>query len=229
MITTILNIAIPLLALISLVAVVFFFGRAFTLKMQASKQKYGVGQFEKTREMKLDVMRGVGAAILGLIFLAVFGVMPRPSDTVDVVETPVPTMTATIAVTPSPTVTAVVVPTIEPGTAVIFPTSTPDSAVPVNTPTSDSPAAATPIPTVAAATATAVGPVEKTAVVSSGVGVWLRDAPTINSNQLEWLLEGVILTVLDGQQTADDLDWQEVRTGDGVEGWVASDYIEINE
>ena len=82
MITTILNIVIPFLALVSLIAVVFFFGRAFTLKMQASKQTYGVGQFEKTREMKLDVMRAVGAAILGLIFLAAFGIMPRSSETV---------------------------------------------------------------------------------------------------------------------------------------------------
>ena len=225
MITTILNIAIPLLALISLIAVVFFFGRAFTLKMQASKQKYGVGQFEKNREMKLDVMRGVGAAILGLIFLAVFGLMPHSADTVDeTVETPVPTMTATVVVTPSPTVTAIVVPTIAPGTAVIFPTPTADSPdAPINTP--DAPTAN---PTIAPATATNA-PAAKTAVVSSGVGVWLRDAPTINSNQLEWLLEGVILTVLDGQQTADGLDWQEVRTAEGVDGWVASDYIEMNE
>lgn len=227
MITTILNIVIPLLAFVSLIAVIFFFGRAFSLKMQASKQTYGVGQFEKNREMKLDVMRGVGAAILGLIFLAVFGIMPRPSDTVvESAATPVPTMTAAVAITPSPTVTAIVIPTMAPGTAVIFPTSTPDS---ITAPT-DSPTAPTAIPTIAPATAIpSVAPAEKTAVVASGVGVWLRDAPTINSNQLEWLLEGVILTVLDGQQTADELDWQEVRTADGVEGWVASDYIEINE
>jgi hypothetical protein len=222
MITTILNIVIPFLAFVSLIAVVFFFGRAFTLKMQASKQTYGVGQFEKTREMKLDVMRGVGAAILGLIFLAAFGIMPRSSETVsESAETPVPAMTATLVITPSPTVTAIVIPTMEPGTAVIFPTSTPDSVIAPD----DSPTA---IPTIAPATATAA-PAVKTAVVASGVGVWLRDAPTVNSNQLEWLLEGVILTVLDGQQTADELDWQEVRTSDGVEGWVASDYIEINE
>lgn len=226
MITTILNIVIPFLAFVSLIAVVFFFGRAFTLKMQASKQKYGVGQFEKTREMKLDVMRGVGAAILGLIFLAVFGIMPRSSDTVaeSVETTPMPAMTATLVITPSPTVTAIVIPTMAPGTAVIFPTSTPDSiTAPI-----DDPTAPTAIPTIAPATATPA-PTEKTAVVASGVGVWLRDAPTVSSNQLEWLLEGVILTVLDGQETADELDWQEVRTGDGVEGWVASDYIEINE
>ena len=160
MITTILNIAIPFLAFISLIAVVFFFGRAFTLKMQASKQKYGVGQFEKNREMKLDVMRGVGAAILGLIFLAVFGLMPHSSDTADVVETPVPTMTATIAITPSPTVTAIVVPTMAPGTAVIFPTSTSDAqASPINTP--DAPTAD---PTIAP-TQESIAPAEKTAVV----------------------------------------------------------------
>lgn len=223
MITTILTIVIPLLALVSLVSVVFFFGRAFTLKIQAAKQNYGVGQFEKIREMKLDVMRGVGAAILGLIFLAVFGIMPRSSETaVSPAEAPMPTMTTVVDITPSPTVTAIIIPTMEPGTAVIFPTSTPDSiTAPADTPSA--------IPTILPATATPAAPAEKTAVVASGVGVWLRDAPTVNSNQLEWLLEGVVLTVLDGQETADDFDWQEVRTAAGVEGWVASDYIVINE
>jgi hypothetical protein len=86
------------------------------------------------------------------------------------------------------------------------------------------------VPTAApspSATNTAV-PAEKTAVVASGVGVWLRDAPTVNSEQLEWLLDDTTLVVLDGRQTADGFDWQAVRTSAGVSGWVAADYLQMD-
>jgi hypothetical protein len=46
---------------------------------------------------------------------------------------------------------------------------------------------------------------------------------------LEWLLEGSILIVLPGQETADDLLWQQVQTEDGLIGWVAAEFIAINE
>jgi hypothetical protein len=57
----------------------------------------------------------------------------------------------------------------------------------------------------------------------------LRDLPGTESEQLEWLLEGTILTVLSGQETANDLLWQQVQTEDGLIGWVASDFIVIDE
>ncbi len=220
MITAVLNIAIPLLALGSLIAVIYFFGRAFSSRVKASKEKYSVGEFERYRDMKLDIMRGVAAAIVGLILLGVYGIMPRSAKTAEseLVETAVPALTATTAVTPSPTVTAIVIPTMAPGTAVVFPTATTESPPsPVET---TAPITATeppsPVPTESA----------NTAVVNSGVGVWLRDAPTTNSEQLEWLLDGVVLTLLDGQQTADGFDWQEVRTVAGVDGWVAADFLQ---
>ncbi len=231
MITAVLNIVIPVFALSSLIAVVYFFGRAFSSRMKASKERYSVGEFERYREMKLDIMRGVAAAIIGLIFLGVYGIIPQSTETaVDLDTEPTVVPTATTAVTPSPTVTAIIIPTMAPGTAVIFPTTTPPAleATP--------PAAATSAPAVAtsapAATDTpAAAPVEttKTAVVSSGVGVWLRDAPTTNSEQLEWLLEGVVLTLLDGEKTADGFEWQEVRTAEGLTGWVAVEFLQLNE
>jgi hypothetical protein len=46
---------------------------------------------------------------------------------------------------------------------------------------------------------------------------------------LEWLLEGTVLIVLPGQQTAEDLLWQQVQTEEGLIGWVAADFIVINE
>ena len=38
-----------------------------------------------------------------------------------------------------------------------------------------------------------------------------------------------LVTLLPGQQTADDLLWQQVRTEAGVEGWVARDFLAISE
>jgi hypothetical protein len=66
-------------------------------------------------------------------------------------------------------------------------------------------------------------------VVSSGVGVWLRGAPSTSAEQLEWLLDGTAVTLLSGQETADDLLWQQVRTEAGVEGWVARDFLTVSE
>ena len=63
--------------------------------------------------------------------------------------------------------------------------------------------------------------------VSSGVGVWLRGAPSTTGEQLEWLLDGTLVTLLGQQETADDLLWEQVRTEGGVEGWVASDFLSI--
>ena len=77
--------------------------------------------------------------------------------------------------------------------------------------------------------APAVAPTPQTATVSSGVGVWLRGAPSTTGEQLEWLLDGTLVTLLPGQQTADDLLWQQVRTEAGVEGWVARDFLAISE
>ncbi len=231
MITAVLNITIPLFALGSLIAVVYFFGRAFSSRIKASKEKYSVGEFERYRDMKLDIMRGVGAAIVGLILLSIYGVMPHSIEaakTDEAVATVIPA--ATDNLNPSPTVTAIIVPTMGSGTAVSIPTTTPSVTATAITLTDETPAAATSAPITPIVTETPLAaPTDtaNTAVVSSGVGVWLRDAPTTNSEQLEWLLEGAVLTLLDGQQTADGFDWQEVRTIAGVDGWVAAEFIQI--
>ncbi len=116
-----------------------------------------------------------------------------------------------------------------PGTAVFIPTTTPSVAVTVITPAEGTPIATTSAPIPTETPLPAPTDAANIAIVSSGVGVWLRDAPTTNSEQLEWLLEGVVLTLLDGQQTADGFDWQEVRTAAGVDGWVAAEYIQIGD
>ena len=72
-------------------------------------------------------------------------------------------------------------------------------------------------------------PEPQTAFVNSEVGVWLRSAPSTSGEQVEWLLNGAELIVLDGKQSADDLEWQQVRAFSGNEGWVAVPFITYNE
>ncbi len=68
-----------------------------------------------------------------------------------------------------------------------------------------------------------------TATVASEVGVWLRSGPGVESEQLEWLFDGTILLVLPGRESADDLEWQQVQTESGVTGWVAADFLVVNQ
>ena len=108
--------------------------------------------------------------------------------------------------------------------ATLVPTATRTDLTAESSPTSPIPtASATPQPTVTNT------PQPPTASVSSGVGVWLRDLPGTETEQLEWLLEGTILIVLPGQETVDDLLWQQVQTEDGLAGWVAADFIVVDE
>ncbi len=118
------------------------------------------------------------------------------------------------------------------------PTSLPDTAVPTQAliietqPASTVPAEPvlpTAAPTVTFAPTVTPIPPPQTAVVNSEVGVWLRSAPSTAGEQVEWLLNGTELIVLPGKQSADDLEWQQVRAPSGNEGWVASLYITYNE
>jgi len=123
------------------------------------------------------------------------------------------------AATAVPTQPPVLVPTQSPTPALATP------EVVENTPTDLAPATAAPTD----APTNTPEPVVDTAVVSSGVGVWLRSAPSTSGEQLEWLLDGTILTLLEGQQTADELLWQQVQTASGITGWVAADFIIVSE
>ncbi|MCA9925092.1 MAG: SH3 domain-containing protein, partial [Anaerolineales bacterium] len=69
-------------------------------------------------------------------------------------------------------------------------------------------------------------PVVETAVVTSGVGVWLRSVPGVDGEQVEWLLANTQVVLLAGQATADEFEWQEVQAPSGNVGWVAVPFIE---
>jgi hypothetical protein len=204
------NVVLPVLAAVTILAALFFIGRAFVQRAQRARQPYGVGQQETRWAMQVDFIRGFAAAVVGLLLLLVSGLGGRiepavsqpPVEPTPVVETEPGTDTEMTA-TPTPTVTAV------PATST--PTATPDEP--------------TATPTITATPTETPQPEPETAVVQSGVGVWLRSAPSPDSEQLEWLLDGTVLTLLPGYQVGEEFEWQEVRAPSGQEGWVAVEFI----
>ncbi len=211
--TTVLNIVLlSLAALAALGALVFLF-RGLGARSRINRQAYSVGQVEARRITALNWIRAGFLAVAALVFFGIFLARPlltgRAADPTPAPTQPVATQpVATTAPQTSPEATT----TAGPATA-----SATESGATVL------PASPTPEATAAA---TATTPVQ-TATVSSGVGVWLRGAPSTTGEQLEWLLDGTVVTLLPGQQTADDLLWQQVRTEAGVEGWVARDFLTV--
>jgi hypothetical protein len=205
-VTTVLNIVLLSLAGLSVLGALYFLLKGLGARSRINRQAYSVGQVEARRTSLLNWVRAGFLFLAALIFLGIFAVRPLLSGREpDVVPTPA-LATATVApgVTPQATV-----PT----------TAAAPQASPTVLPAS---------PTPEATTAPTLAPTPQTATVSSGVGVWLRGAPSTTGEQLEWLLDGTLVTLLPGQQTADDLLWQQVRTEAGVEGWVARDFLAVS-
>lgn len=204
--TAVLNIVLLSLAGLSLLVALYFVLKALGARSNVHRQAYNVGQVEAKRDSQVNWLRAAFSLLIGLIFVGVFAVRPLISPRQP--SAPVPTLPAS-DVDVAPTQAATLTPTL--ATAEPEPTSLPASPSPEAT---------------AAPTAT---PMPMTATVSSGVGVWLRGAPSTSGEQLEWLLDGAIVTLLGAQETADDLVWQQVITDSGVEGWVASDFLALDE
>lgn len=201
------NIILSVLAGLCILAMFIFIWRAFSARYRSSRQAYGVGRQEAHKSSKVNIIRAVFALLLALIFLAVLGVSSQVAR-----------------LAPAPAVTPL--PVVDPPSpeATLVPTATKQLSTTEPSPTSPLPtASATPLPTVTST------PQPLTATVSSGVGIWLRDQPGVETEQLEWLLEGTTVIVLAGEETADDLVWQQVQTDEGLIGWVAAEFIVINE
>jgi hypothetical protein len=213
-VTAVLNYIILAFMILSIVAALYFMMRGLRARSLSAKETYGVGQVEAVRSMKIDIARGIGLIFLSLILLGVYGLSSRPTEAIGE-PTPEPTAVLEVStavpdtIVPTPTATLIIIPS--PVSATIAPTEAP-AVEPTLEPTEVPP---TPAPV--------------TAVVTSEVGVWLRGTPSTTGEQIEWVLNGTILTVLPGRETADDFDWQQVRTPTGSEGWVAVDFIEISQ
>ncbi len=203
-VSVVLNVVLLSLAGLSLLAGLAFVLKGLGARSRITRQAYSVGQVEAKRTSQIHWIRAGFFFLAGLLFLGIFAIRPLFSRVGEAAPQPTPTFTAPTA---APTATI----------PVILPTDLPAPTSAPATPTTQATAAPT-------ATTTPV-----TAAVSSGVGVWLRGAPSTSGEQLEWLLDGTIVTLLAGQETADDLVWQQVRTDTGIEGWVASDFLTINQ
>ena len=220
-----LDLAVSILAGISILFTLYFAWKAFTAYSRTSSETYGVGQQRARIDTQVNIVWSLVLLIVSLILLGVSGLslgpaeaepLPIATESAPLVETAVPTATETTAVDPITTATAT--PTLGPlATVALGETPVPTTAAAPPTLTS-APIAPTVTPTA----------VPATAVVSSGVGVWLRAEPSTSGEQLEWLLDGTVVTVLAGVAQADDFEWQQVRTAENVEGWVATDFIVYN-
>jgi hypothetical protein len=211
-VTAVFQIIIYLLLALILLGAIVFLGRAWRARAETARAPYGVGHLELRQAARRNVLWGFLLLVGGMLCVGTFllgsqlaELLPQATAVPKPATVPVPTATSPSAII-VPTETAV--PTAQPG---------PTETLPIVT---DTP--------VIVPTATAV-PAPPTATVSSGVGVWLRSAPGVNSDQLEYLVDGTRLALLDAQQTADDFLWQQVTAPSGISGWVAVDFIVVNQ
>jgi septal ring-binding cell division protein DamX len=156
-------------------------------------------------QIAIDVQRPITLTLTVINVTELSPVVPptfTPTPTATNTGTPDPTATATNTPTPSPTPTATAT-----GTPTAAPTNTPN---PTPTPT------LTPSPTAT----------PRTAIVSYPYGLNLRAGPTTASASFGLLEQDTVVILLDGQETADGFEWQQVNAG-GQVGWVAVQFLQL--
>ena len=170
-----LDFIIPLLAWLSMLSAVFFVLRAWQKRLRSGRATYGVAQQEARQAMQVEFVRSVAAAFVALILFGVVGLNSRPDISEPISTLPVATIEATS-----------VVPTSPPATDTPIQATSTKTSTPTAEPTSTSPVATFTPPPEVTITSTAA---PATATVSSSAGVWLRAQPTIEGEQLAWILE----------------------------------------
>lgn len=213
-VTAVFQIIIYIVLALILLGTGLFLARAWRARSETAHAPYGVGHLESQQAARRNLLWGFlllvgGGVCIGFFLLGsqIAKMLPEEPTAVPALPTALlPTATEPAAIV-VPTATAVA------PTAQSTPTATVASVT--NTPEPVSTETAVPQPT--------------TARVSSGVGVWLRSAPGTASEQVEYLVDGTFLTLLEGQQTADELVWQQVSAPSGAAGWVALDFIVLNQ
>jgi hypothetical protein len=218
----VLDLLVSILTGVSLLFMLYFAWKAFTAYSRTSNETYGVGQQRAKQSMQVNAVWSLLLLVIALILWGVSGLGLGPAEAE--ILPPVATTPASDAPATEPT-TAVNPLTTNTPTPTLAPLVTIASDVTITTTDVAAPATLTPAPLGPSPT-----PINspQTAVVSSGVGVWLRAQPSTTGEQLEWLLDGTVVTVLPEIQQADEFEWQQVRTlGDQV-GWVATDFIVYN-
>jgi hypothetical protein len=204
---TILNALVPILVGVFWLVALVFFIRGIMARQSVAEGTYGVARQEARHDMVVAFSRGLIMLVLGLILFGIYGISPRlrPVETA-----PTPVLVSPPTLSPTATVEVVIAVT-ETAPVSAPPTPTSPLVAPTEAPTS------TPEPT-----ATEIVPV---AVVDSPNGLWLREQPG-GTQELELIPDGTSLEVLPGREVADELDWQQVRTPIGNEGWVAVEFLD---
>jgi hypothetical protein len=161
--------------------------------------------------MQISFLRAAFLVILVLILLGIYGLTPG-DEPLETEAAATPTMAATA--------------TASEATAVA--TATPVTATPVRLEATASAEAGEPTLTVTSApTSTTPAQVTATpaaAVVNSPNGLWLREAPA-GTQEVALIAHETVLELLPGRETVGDLEWQQVITPSGDEGWVAVEFL----
>jgi len=204
-VTAVLNIILLIIAGLCMLGATYFMALGFHARSDASGSSYGVKRQEARQGSIVSFMRSLFLVSLSLIIFAVLGIgnLPEGKNAKNNENTDLPdsNISATRAIErPSGSST--------PHTLGASPTS--PVATLTATPT------LTPIPT--------DPPVVIIAFVNSPNGLWLREKPGGNQ-QLELIANEAELIILEGTEMADDLEWKQVRTQTGQEGWVAVSFI----
>ena len=171
--------------------------------MSTTNRSYGVARQEARQVMLANIARGIFFLILALIS---FAIMSLTSSS----EPDEPTVVL------SPTAE------LEPGLTTVN-TPAAEDTVDANTPTvTVTEPSRTPFPTDTPEPTNT--PILPSVVVNSANGLWLRESAG-GAQELELLLDGSVLILLQGLEIVDEIEWQEVRTLEGNAGWVAVEFI----
>ncbi len=203
--TPIISIVVLIVATVCLLGAIVFLIRGFTSRQSGFHGAYGVQQQEARKGMLVDYYRGGFFLLLAIILFGIFGLSFIRNGTPEE-STPIPAENLATPTMPSITSTPSISPTV------FTPVSSPTS--PINSPTPVATDTVTPTQT----------PAVPSAVVNSPNGLWLREAPG-GTQQLELIADGTVLILLPERESADDTEWQLVRTPAGNDGWVAVDFL----
>lgn len=191
--------------------------RGLRLRGDVAAYNYGVARQETRHSSLVSFSRAALLFVLALILFGVYGLAPQmPAGN----PTPTPTTAAAEPThTPRARATATATPSATPTPEA---TATPTVSVTATATVSTPEATATPTPTITPTITTTTTPTE--AVVNSPNGLWLREAPG-GVQQLELLPDGIVLALLTGFEVVDGVEWQQVRSPAGNEGWVAAEFL----
>lgn len=207
--TPVLNTILIIVAALCMVGALYFLIVGLRSRSEVPESSYGVERQEVRHIVLASYFRSGFFFCLALILVAILSIGNYPEPTVQenktLTDPGVSTPVDNDAILQTATTTTD--PAAKPS---------PTSPVPTLTPTTTP----TPIPTDT--------PIVVIAIVTSPNGLWLRESPG-GTQEVELIADGTELIVLNGNEVAEDIEWQLVRTPSGLEGWVAAEYIQVSQ